>query len=356
MRASGIISLLSFLLVLAGIDVRVPQPDVGLPVDPAKWPRIEIAQKLDRMDREIGRGEAFEVVFVGSSTMAGGVDPVHFTRASGVSSYNAAWAGATGRTSAMWTLDVVEPLAEPDVIVLGVQSGELNDNGPKLQITHRKFVESSGYRQARTILARRSEEKISNLAEWIRYRLSTRKPTASFKSDRKALRAVDPRKEIGARGRRVDEPVNYRFNLKFQTGFPAKNLAELSYGGPEYRAIVRLHNELADRGVELVVMVTAVTQDYYAVHSDPAGDKRRFHELIRRFRRETGATVIDASGAFPSSEVFRDPVHLDLEGRLALSHALGRRWDAIARADSGWFRVTCGGSPEQPSCRIGRGR
>lgn len=356
MRSSGIVSLLSFLLVLGGTEVGVRQLSAGLPVDPGKWPRIEIAQKLDRLDREIRRGEDFEVVFVGSSVMAGGVDPVQFTNASGVSSYNAAWAGGTGRTSAMWALDVVEPLAEPEVILLGVQSGELNDNGPKNQITHRKFIESPGYQQTTTNLARRFEGKISKISDLIRYRLAFRTPTVLFKKDRKALQAVEARKEIGARGRRVEEPVKYRFNLKFQTGFPEKNLANLSYGGREYRAIVRLHNELADRGVKLVVMVTAVTDDYYTIHADPEGDKRRFHKLIERFHRETGATVIDASDAFPSWKPFRDPVHLDVEGRRAMSHALAKRWKRIANAESGWFEVTCSGSEEEPTCRLRRGR
>lgn len=352
MRSSGLVTLFSFLLVFGTTEVGVRKISTALPVDPGKWPRIEIAQKLDRMDREIRRGQDFEVVFVGSSVMAGGVDPVQFTNASGVSSYNAAWAGGTGRTNAMWTLDVVEPLAEPEVVVLGVQSGELNDNGPKNQITYRKFIGSPGYQQTTDNLARRFEGEISKISDLIRYRLVFRTPSVLLKNEREALRAVEARKQIGARGRRVEEPVKYRFNLKFQTGFPEKNLADLSYGGKEYRAIVRLHNRLQQRGVKLVLMITAVTDDYYSIHADPEGDRKRFHDLIRRFQRETGATVIDAADAFPSWKPFRDPVHLDIEGRRAMSHALAQGWDRIASAGAEWLEVSCGGSELEPTCSV----
>jgi hypothetical protein len=343
LRNSGFATLFGFLLVFLLMEATVRQVRADLPVDPGKWPRIEIAQKLDKMDREVSRGRNFEVVFLGSSAVAGSVDPVQFTKASHVSSFNAAFAASAARVSAAWGRDVVEPLLHPQVFVVGVQSGEVNDNGPKNQITYRKFMSSPGYKQTTSDFVLQVEGWLEKLSHFLRYRLAFRTPATLFGKDKAALKATEVRKEVGARGRRVEEPVEYRVREKFREGFFAKNLADLSFGGKEYRSLVRLHRQLKTRGVELVLMSTPVTEDYYQMHEDPEGDRAAFERLLDRFQRDTGATVIDAANAFPTSAPFRDPVHLDVEARGPFSAALGARWEEIVSSSGRRFEVRCRG-------------
>lgn len=349
-RDSGFATLMAFVLVFAVAEGAVRTIHAGLPVDPGKWPRIEIAQKLDKLDRAIRSGRSFDVVLAGSSVMAGGIDPVVFTRHSDVSSYNAAWAGATGRTSAAWIADIIEPLAHPEIVVLGIQTGELNDNGPKNQITYKAFATSPGYEQTRSSLGGRVTSWFERLSYFFRFRRIFRTPTAVFGKDRAALERTKVRKEVGERGRRVEEPITYVFRDKFAKNFYEKNLVDLHLGGKEYRSLVRLARTLEDRGARLILLGTPVTEDFYSIHDDPAGAKMVFREMLKRFQRDTGATVIEAGDAFPTSAPFRDPVHLDIEGRVAFSKALAETWSKIASHEGGWFTVACRGS-SAPVCR-----
>lgn len=351
LRDSTLAAVLSFVLVFLVAEVGVRQAEANLPVDPGKWPRIEIAQKLDRLDRAIHRRDRFDVIFVGSSVIAGGIEPVVFTDESGRSAFNAAWAGATARTSAAWVANIIEPLAAPQTIVLGIQTGEMNDNSPKNQITYRKFMRSPGFKQTTESLTARVTSWFERLSYFVKFRFAFRTPTVLFNKDRGALERAKIRKEIGERGRRVEEPISYAFRDKFATNFYDKNLVDLSLDGPEFQSLVDVALEMQDRGVNFVLIGTPVTDDYWSIHDDPAGDEERFRDALQRFQQETGATVIDAIDAFPTSDPFRDPVHLDVEGRIPFSEALAKKWSDISSADSGWFTVHCRGTTV-PSCRV----
>jgi hypothetical protein len=351
MRSSWMATLCGFVMVFVLVEAITSQVRAGLPVAPGKWPRTEIAQKLDRMDRAISRGHRFDVVFAGSSVMAGGVDPVAFTKASGESSYNAAWAGATARTSVLWLRDVIEPLAAPKVVVLGLQSGELNDNAPKSTRTYRKFVKAPGYKQMTSLLRRQPERWLEKVSNFFRYRIAFRSPANLFRKDRAALKDAWARKTIGPRGIRDEEPTGYHFRDKFRRKFYDNNLVNLSFGGKEYRAVARLNRQFARLGVKLIFMATPVTADYYSIHDSPQRDRARYRSLVERFHKETGGTVIDAADAFPTSTPFRDPIHLDIDARAELAEALAEKWPKISTACKEWFKVKCKGNAD-PECRV----
>lgn len=350
-KSSRLATFLSFILVLMGVEAAVQQVRADLPVDPDKWPRTEIAQKLNQLDRAIKKGRRFDVVFAGSSVMAGGVDPIAFSKASGVSSYNAAWAGATSRTSAMWIHDVVDTLVHPEVVVLGLQTGELNDNGPKNQRGFRKFKSAPGYRQAiRKMFMDNVFRWLEEISTSFKYRLAFREPR-NFARDKAALKRTRVRKRIGARGRRVEDPTGYHFRDKFKNNFYENNLVRLAFGGREYRAARRLHGQLAESGAQLILMATPVTKDYWRMHDHPKRDKRALRALFRRFQNQTGGTVIDVIDAFPTSVPFRDPVHLDIDARKELARTLADGWQRIAASRGGWFEVKCRGNL-RPQCRL----
>lgn len=350
---STYLSFFSFALVLALLEVSARLAAPGLPVDPGKWPRAEIAQKLDQIHGMTDDGQMADVIFVGSSMMAGGIDPVAFTKRSDVTSYNAGFAGPSTRTVTPWTVDILEPLLDPEVVVIGVQTRELNDNAPKGQTMYDKFINSPGYKQASASAANRLEGELEGWSFFLRYRRAFRRPADLFSSDKAALAEAKVRKTIGPRGTRVEESVQYRATDKFVTTLYDKMLVDFAVGGVEYDALIELHNDLEERGVRLVVVSMPVTSDYDAIHADPVGDVKAYHDLLDRFQEQTGDTIIDAEDGFPTSAAFREPIHLDIEGRAAFGLALADAWDDIMASEGGRWRLACDGS-EAPTCELSR--
>lgn len=350
---SGYVSFFSFALVLALLEVSARLAAPSLPVDPGKWPRAEIAQKLDQIHDMVSDRETAEVVFAGSSMMAGGIDPVAFTESSGITSYNAGFAGPTVRTVGPWITGIVEPLLHPKVVVVGIQSREMNDNAPKGETMYDKFITSPGYKQAASSVANRLEGELESLSFFLRYRRAFRRPADLFSSDAAALEDAKVRKEIGPRGSRIEEAGTYRATDKFKNTLYRKMLIDFSVGGVEYDALLQLHEDLEARGVRLVVLNMPVTSDYAPIHADPAGDMAAYHEVLDRFASETGVTIIDAEDAFPNSEVFREPIHLDIVARASFARGLAEAWPSVMEAEGGRWRVECDGS-EAPTCEVVR--
>lgn len=354
---SGYLTACSFTAMLLVVELASRMIAPSLPVDPGKWPRIEIAQKLDQIRKLANAGKEVEVLFAGSSMMAGGVDPVAFTQASGLTSYNAAFAGPSMRTITPWILDVVEPMLDPDVVVVGVQTRELSDNGPKNQTMYEKFVNSPGYKQTKGTVASQLEGDLEELSSFLRYRRALREPSRLFATDeaeRRALAEADVRKVIGPSGMRVEDSVDYRRSGKLIRQLYLKTLTDFSVGGQEYDALLKLARVLDDRDVQLVLVNMPVTADYWTAHADPDGDREEYHELMQDFVRETGVPFVDAENGFRSSVAFRDPVHLDIEGRQAMAEALAASWDAITRERATAFGLSCSGAVD-PVCRVRSG-
>lgn len=353
-KRSGYVTACSFTAILVAVELASRMIAPSLPVDPGKWPRIEIASKLEQIRQLANSGKKVEVLFAGSSMMAGGIDPVAFTEASGKSSYNAAFAGPSMRTITPWVLDVVEPLLQPDVVVVGLQSRELSDNGPKNQVMYEKFIKSPGYKQTKGTVASRLEGGLEELSYFLRYRRALREPSQLFATDeasQQALAEADVRQVIGARGMRLEEPTHYKKPAKLIRGLYEKTLVDFAVGGPEYEALEDLATGLEEEGVELVLLNMPVTEDYWGAHADPVGDRAAYHELMEEFVAETGVTLIDAEDGFPSSEPFRDPVHLDIEGRQAMAVALAESWDQIVRGRTSAFALSCNGAADL-SCSV----
>lgn len=342
LKRPGYVTFFSFTGVLVLVEALSRFVSPSLPVDPGKWPRIEIAQKLDQMRTYVNDSEEIDVVFAGSSMVAGGVDPVEFNEMTGLKGYNAAFAGSTMKTTALWVRDVVEPLMQPEVVVVGVQTRELSDTGSKNDIMNEKFESSPGYKESRSSVGSQLAGSLERLSYFLRYRRAFRTPSVLFEAEGKeALANTRVRQEIGPWGTRIVEPGEYRATDKFLAGLREKTFLDLEMGGEEYDSLVNLASELEERDVRLVVVSMAVTEDYWMTHEDPEGARDEYHRLLDRLVEDAGVTVVDAEDAFGTTGVFRDPVHLDVEGRSAFSELLARRWDRITDPKPSRFTVAC---------------
>ncbi len=346
---SRIGSVSSFAGVLVAFELLARTISPALPVDPGKWPRIEIAQKLDQMRRYVEDGRDFPAAFIGSSMVADGIDPVAFTKRSGIRAYNAAFAGPSMRTITPWTLDIAEPLLRPEAIVLGMQSRELSDNGPKNKTMYEKFMSSPGYRETTSNLALRFAGMLERVSYFMRYRRAFREPSQLLEaSGVDALQATRVRVELGPLGKRIQRDVPFEDSEEFRTALYEKMLYDFEIGGPELAALKRLAAELDERDVRLIVVNMPVTDGYWAAHRK-MGAKGEYHRALEGFLDEAGVTFVDAEDALPP-EVFRNPMHLDVEARRWLARALAASWKELTDAPPARFTLRC--VVTQRFCRV----
>jgi hypothetical protein len=341
-RNGGTATTASFVtvLLLAELGARAISGGVELT---GSWTSGEASIKVEQMERIADRGGEVQVVVVGDSMTASAIDPRRFTEASGVSSYNAAWAGVPLRTTVPWTIDIVEPMLHPEVIIVGVQTRTLNDKTPSSDWRHRSFLASPGYRQAAAGLAARAEGLIERISYFMRYRRSFREPSELLggENTRSGRQQKASKKVIGDQGVRIEENVTFEPRLRWmQKGF-GRELAEFSAGGIEYEALLTLHRELQERGIRMIVMSMPITDVYEASHGDPEQAMNEYHSTLRRFVAQTGVTLIDAEDAFDTNDPFRDPLHVDVEGRTAIAKALGQAWDEVLDAHGSILAIDC---------------
>ena len=347
---SGYATFFSFIFVLGLAEALTRMFAPSLPAEPGEWPRTEMAQKLDQMRNYDNEGRRFDAVFVGSSMTADGIDPNAFSKASGKEGYNSAFAGPSIRTIAPWAVDVADPLLHPKAVIVGVQSRELNDNGAKNIRMYQSFLTSPGFKQFHGTTGQ-LERRLENLSDFLKYRRLFRKPNDLLHTGANPFAGVHLRQQIGARGARIENNVDYRNTDVFSEHLYEETLTDFHVGGPEYDALVDLSKTLKAQGIKLIVMTMPVTPAYWQAHKHPVKDKEAFHHIIHKFATVTGTTMIDAENAFPDHLPFREPMHLDVEGAAALSTGLGKGWDQIMSAGPGWLHMRCSGG-DSPVCNL----
>jgi hypothetical protein len=345
------LALISFVTTMAAVEIAARAIEPSLPPQPRKWSRVELDLKYEQMRAMSEKGREVPVIFAGSSMMASGIDPNVFTEAAGVESYNAGVAG-TGMTALRpWTMEVAKPLLSFDTVVLGIQSRELNDESPVLANFYNALVGSPGFNLA---VPRNVSDHIES---WLDATSAFFRNRRSFRSPMTMFEVRDQRNFlIGPRGVRRQTARFYRHKLTLgdrEGGVPFRNPGPLDLappgafgiGGSQMAALEAMAVELNREDMNLVVLVMPVTRDYELAFQPI---RQRFFAALDRLARKHAVTVIDAQDAFPRQGPFRDPIHLDVEGRVALSAAIGEEWSEMER-DGGYFRVVC---DDVPRCRV----
>jgi hypothetical protein len=348
-KVSAVVTIVSLLAIVLAAEVAARAWLPTIPPDAHTWPRAEIGQKLEQIEGYEKRGEEIDVLFVGSSQMAAAANPQLFTERTGLSSYNAAFAGPSMKTVGRWLLDVVEPKLSPDVVVVGIASRDSNDRSRKNNKVHDAFLTSPGYKQETASLASQFEGWLEDVSVFMRYRRLMREPATFLDRTDDDLGEQKVRKEIGERGLRLERPVDYHFREKNQEFLGKSTLGNFKTGGSEYRAVVEMHDVLEERGVEMVLVNMPLTADYVAAHEDPEADMASYHDLLADIVAETDVTFVDGEQAFATPKAFRDLLHLDVEGRDAFTEALAATWGDIS--DGVQMRVECNSKPA-PECRL----
>jgi hypothetical protein len=310
------IPLVIVLVLLVELAVRAAAPKLR---DPLLWPDWEAQNKVSAMDVLGAKGGA-SVAFVGSSMVNAGFSPELASEMLSAPrpAFNAALNGSDLRTTDLWTRKVVVPKLHPKIVVVGFNSGELNDHWQEDAGLYSKMLQSAyGERISG------SGGVLSKIDNWmidrsylVRYRSVLRDPVDAVVGHDPAQdnQAVDPLGRFLALAKFQQRP--YSSGLSKQLGVWDEVFRNYRPGGKQFAALDRLVQDLTGKGIRVVLVRMPVTKDIIPLHPQGQADRERFARAIAGFVATRPVTFIDAESAIGySTALFVDPVHLNTEGQ-----------------------------------------
>jgi hypothetical protein len=315
-RIGTAIPLVIVFVLLAELVVRAAAPKLR---DPLLWPDWEAQHKVAAMDALGAKGGA-SVVFVGSSMVNAGYDPGLATELLKAKrpAFNAALNGSDLRMTDLWTRKVVVPRLHPKIVVVGFNSGELNDHWQNAAGVYSRMLQSKyGKRVAGAggLLARIDASLIER-SYLMRYRSVLRSPVDAFIGHDRAqdTQAVDPLGRLLALTSFQHRP--YSPGLSRQLGIWDTVFRNYRPGGKQFTALDHLVKDLTSQGIRVVLVRMPVTKDIIPLHPQGQADRDRFARAIAAFVAGHPVTFINAEAVIGSSTtLFVDPLHLNDEGK-----------------------------------------
>lgn len=308
------------LLVNVGAELVVRWRVGELP-EPTLWSGPEMGVKEQRIG-VLERHRGASVLFLGSSTVDAGVDPSRL----GIEEVNRpAYNAATGAGSLdmidFWARHVAVPRLDPDVVVLGVVSRELNPNNPEFRSLERAFFTSKAVIRlaGRESLLEQIERKVESWSVLVRYRTVLREPSNLWND--------------GPDGQTYGEIVaddgqyegflggTYSPSTKVSRFLQRNAVHDFVVGAREIERLRDLVRFVKGSGARVMVVNMPVTADYVDLH--PAGglDYDDYLGSLEEAAATAGAPFVDV-GVWPD-ELFADPVHLNAAGAARLTELLG---------------------------------
>lgn len=287
---------------------------------------VKVAQ-LDELD-------CVDLVFAGNSMTRDGLDPRRFaeTDPEALRTYNAALDAATPALLERWVLDQVDPRVDPDGVVVGLSSFDLNDNAA-IGATALDAYESAPL--TRDDIFGRLQAPFIEHSDLFRYRSALRDPQEVWDGLGR-WRDGEEEPRLGPEGiEGLIGPQGQGLSRQELTYVPSPTLArfdrtellnDFHLGGSQAAAAEALLTDLADRDIDTAVVVLPVTQDYIDLHPEGAAQHEEFLALAEQLAANSGATFIDlhdlfADEADPNS-FFADTHHLNGVGANQLSRTL----------------------------------
>ena len=307
-------------VVVAEVTARTLEP--LLPAAD-RWPTDQTAAKADQIARLAADGSPIDVVFLGSSVVVQGVDPVAFNDApADLTSYNAALDGASMRSVEAWSRDVVFPSLDPRAVVIGLTTRDLNDRGVSQQEFYRSLTASSGFRDHKPKSgADWLFGQIANRSALLRIRPFLRQPGTMLQGvlgkDSEAALLPGP---FGA-APIDDHAFAYDSSESWRNFWRTRHFNDFTMGGHELSALQALI-QLALEQERLVFLVEMpFHDDYLSVQPNGRTEVERLHDLLATLNYGAGVELIALADSY-GPEVFRDPAHLNPTGAAALAAEL----------------------------------
>jgi len=299
------------LIALAEVGLRLAEPHLP---EPAQWPSAEAAAKLSQIGELSATGE-IDVIFVGSSVVAEGIDPLAYNDSSGRIAYNAALSAASMRATELWVRDVVLQETDPSIVVIGVSGRDLNDNGISQTEFYERLTNSPGY-----IDRRKPANPLEHVESWflqhsalVRLRPILRDPAAIVVAQNPGQPGSEDEPDIGAFGSDVSATSGpYTDFGQWRMAWLARHLNDYSIGNSETEALGRLIETLIAHDIEVLLVNMPVTADYVETLPDGRRDMQELDLILEDIASAAGVEYLDASAQYEKTD-FRDPAHLTPE-------------------------------------------
>ncbi len=313
--------------MLLGAEVALRLRASALP-PPLKWANTNLDRKAQQIAWLSERGGA-SVVFIGSSAVNSSADPAGIRYPDDDRPvYNAAVRGGTPKIVSSWARHLVVPKLDPDIVVLGVASRELDANGPFLQDVEDQYFAAPAVRhlEGNETALQTAERRVESVSALFKYRTWVRDPGYL-----RVLVGMDEAPSVSAEA--AGDPVapNGRLSADFRpprpytTNFVSDRDPSLRIS-PAKRSSLRELLSYLERSVEHVIVVNMpVTEDYIDLQAE--GQRELFDEILETEAERTGATYVDP-GIWPR-HLFRDPTHTNERGSQRLTTLLQATIDAL---------------------------
>jgi hypothetical protein len=278
------------------------------------WDNWEVHHKVAAID-DLAVSAGASVVVVGSSTMNAGVDPDMLSRELKWSrpAFNAAVNGAGIRLLELWTMKIIVPRLRPDVVVIGLGTGELNGNNLIAKRLLNTMERSPAWRAlVAGSQGHRLLDRIRSKLLLIRYRRFL---------GRRSMFQADPFQR-GTACRRLGL---LRFFLVFryreyqiedkQLEIWREALNDYAIGDDDITSLHRLISGLRAAGVTPLIVRTPAAPDWVGLHPHGDADVERFDAVIASAAKIDGVAFVDLAPRFPTLEDYADPVHVNGRGQ-----------------------------------------
>lgn len=287
------------------------------------------AVKVAQMDRLADTRRCATVVVAGNSMARDDLVPARMAADldAGVVVYNAALDAASPELLSRWLPDHVIPEADPDVVVIGLSSFDLNDGA---RISRSALESFDAAPLSRDDRFGRLQQPLLRHSALFRHRRELRNPVTVWESLDRARRGVRaPRPDpdgipgiLDADGAGLSRrDLRYTAAPGSDTLVRSELLNDFSVGGRQAASLRRLVAELEGSDVQVALAVLPVTADYIAAHPEGAIDHDRFLRLTEALASEAGVAHLDLHGWADEAE-FADTHHLAGAGADRLSTAM----------------------------------
>jgi len=307
-------------LLLAEIIARAVEP--SLP-PPDQWPTTQTEAKADQIAQLAADGSPIDVVFLGSSVVVQGVDPVAFNKAAGdLTSYNAALDGASLRSIEVWARDVVFPNLDPKVVVIGITTRDMNDQGVSQQEFYRSLLASSGLETLgpKSGVTRLLNE-ITSLSALVRIRPFLRQPGTTLQH----VLGQDEEVELlpGPFGAAPvdDRAFLYDSSESWRNFWRTRHFNDFIMGGQELSALHALITMAVEQERVVFLVEMPFHDDYLTVQPNGGAAVQRLHDVLASIDYGAAFGLIPLEDQY-GSEAFRDPAHLNPTGAETLAAEL----------------------------------
>ena len=314
-------------VLLAEGGARVLSPYL---TEPARYGDDATAVKVAQMD---ARGDTCtDVVLAGNSMGRDAFDPAAFQAADPARrrAYNASLDAASPELLESWVADEAVTRLRPTTVVLTLASLDVNASGPATRAALEAY---EGAEQTRPDLIGRLGIAAGSVSDLVAYRTQLRDPAelrsaierwqAGTPAPRPSTEGID--RVLGADGQGLSRrSLQYRGDPGAKLFTRQQLLAGWSLDPEQVDAATALIGDLRTQGIDVVLVVLPVTDDYVAQHPNGAADFATFLAAAEGIADDTGAPLVDLHDAAPIDR-FADTHHLNEAGTEWFSAELATR-------------------------------